>query len=144
MEKLDNISFEKMASPYLMGGYKTDCVNVDDILYDENSIIAILSISDYFMPSDGRYHFTAFHTQLIVSQLQMIHMYLLQGIDKKPGEAYMRDFTMKLTHQINKTKGIKIQLTRKKIRETGKGTYMKYDFDVENGSFSGNCSGLQL
>ena len=144
MKTLELNHMNKISSAYLMGGYKTDTIQIDNIIYDDNQIIATVSLTDYFMPSDGLYHFTAFHTQLLVSQLQMIHMYLYKGISEKPGEAYMRDFSMKLTSQINKTEEIKITLSRKKVKETTNGIYMKYNFDVENNSFSGSCSGLQL
>lgn len=144
MKKLDEKTFDNMASKYLMGGYKTDTIKIDEIIYDDNDIVATISVTDYLMPSDGKYHFTAFHTQLLISQLVLIQTYLCKGLDEKPGEAYMRDFSMKLKKQINKTEGIQIRLSRKKIKNTSRGIYMNYDFSVENNSFSGTCTGIQF
>lgn len=126
-----------------MRGYKEDSLEITEIHYEKDSINASIKVTNYFMPSDGQYHFTAFHAQLFICQLMILHMSLCKGFKKKPGEAYMRNFEMRLNKPIHKTSDIQIKLRLSKTRDTLKGVFVRYDFDIE-GAFIGKCSGLQI
>jgi hypothetical protein len=144
MQQLDMRTVKHMLSPYLMGGYRQDLIEVSQVQYDGERISAALDVAAYYMPSDGRYHFTAFHAQLFVSQLAILHMYLLKKITEKPGEAYMKNFNIGFFRQINKLQGIKVDVFLDKMSDTRRGIYASYNFDIEEGAFKGSCAGMQF
>ena len=135
---------KNLLSPYLMEGYKKDTIVLSKLYYSEKKLKARLNVESFFMPADGQYHFTAFHTQLMVCQLMMLHLYINKGVKNKPGEAYMKSFSMELMNKIQKSRDIEIILYPTTIKKTSRGFYAEYNFRVEKNAFTGSCSGLQI
>jgi hypothetical protein len=94
------------------------------------------------MPADGQYHFTALHTELCLIQMLIIYTCSMLGLHEKPGEAYLREFHMKMKKKINKTNGIAIRISIKKFKQVNKNVFVKGAFEVENGSFLGDICGV--
>jgi hypothetical protein len=142
MKKYKINDLQQFSSNYLNGGWKIDNMALGDILYDKENSCAesTVNIKDYYMPGDGEYHFTAFHAQLMVSELAVFLSHLQSGLNHKTGEAYMREYNMKLTKKITKTNGIKIKLSAKKTKKVNNKFYAKYDIDIDDHSFAGAIS----
>ncbi|HLB57054.1 MAG TPA: hypothetical protein VJK30_06990 [Coxiellaceae bacterium] len=139
---LDLNKIKPLTSQYIASGYKKDNISIASLERTEDGLIACIDVDDFFIPSDGQYHFTAFHAQLVVSQLIIIHGCLTLGLHKKSGEAYMREFKMKLKKKINKHKGILVVAHYDKMRIKNKNAFINSTFSFEDKSFYGEISAV--
>lgn len=129
-------------SKYISHGYKEDHIIFSSLDQSDNQMKATLVVENHYMPGDNQYHFTAFHTELMISQMLIIHGCLKLGLDEKPGEAYMRELHIKFKRQINKTSDIKLTINFSDIRIVGKDAFIRGEFSVEDNSFYGKISAV--
>jgi hypothetical protein len=140
--KIDLDVLKPLMSTYISSGYKEDSVVISSLEKTDVGFIARVDVENFFLPGDGQYHFTAFHTELCISQLIIIHGCLALGFKKKTGEAYMREFQMKLKKKIHKTQCIIIKTTYDPIRVVGNNAFIRGQFSVEDDSFYGKISAV--
>jgi len=142
MMRLSSSEIKPLMSEYIKHGYKKDDVVISSLEIFDRSIVANIDVENYFMPTDGQYHFTALHTELCVIQMLIIYTCSTLEMTKKPGEAYLREFQMKMKRKINKTKNICIHVEIEKFKMIKKNVFVKGKFDVEERSFYGEICGI--
>ena len=108
--ELNEDDIAPLLSDYLDSGYKKDVVKIRRIIVDPPSATATLDVLDYFMPGDGEYHFTSIHAMIVVSQIGIVLAIKDNELEAKPGEIYMREFTILCRRKINKTEGIRMSV----------------------------------
>ena len=90
------------------------------------------------MPSDGEFHLSIMMASLWISQLGIIYACHDNGLTRKEGEAYMRNFSLKCRKRIIELQDILIELefTSKMVRNNT--AHYRTNVDVDIGSFTGN------
>lgn len=134
---LTRAEFAPLLSPYLDEGYKRDSVRLRAIRVTWPRARAVLDVTAYAMPSNGRYHFTAMHAMLSVCQVGIVLASTAHGLAAKPGEIYMRDFTIVCRREINRTRGLELACELVRAQEARDAVLYKIAYDYCAGAFSG-------
>jgi hypothetical protein len=129
--------FAPLLSPYLREGYKQDAVCLREIRVSWPCAHTRLDVTAYAMPSNGRYHFTAMHAMLSVCQVGIVLATIAQGLPAKPGEIYMRDFTIVCRREINRTRGLELRCELLRAQGAADAVLYKIAYDYCGGAFSG-------
>ncbi len=129
--------FNALLSPYLDAGYKRDSVRLRHIRVAWPRARASLDVTAYAMPSNGRYHFTAMHAMLSVCQVGIVLATMAHGFSTKPGEIYMRDFTIVCRREINRTRGIDLSCEIMRAQAAPEAVLYKIAYDYCAGAFTG-------
>ncbi|MCB0279433.1 MAG: hypothetical protein KDD94_08025 [Calditrichaeota bacterium] len=125
-------------SVYLSDGYRQDELALDAVEVEQGKISANLKVINYFMPGDGRFHFTAPLAFIWVAQLAIIYTCWEHDLSEKPGEIYLREIHLQTRKMINKTENISLILKVTKKRYLVNGTvYYTGSIDIDNGAFWG-------
>ena len=126
-----------LLSPYLAGGYRRDAVEIRELVLALPRLRATLDVTDFAMPGNGRYHFTALHALLCVCQVGVVAATLAHGLDAKPGEIYLRDFAIVCRREINVTRGLRLQAQLTRAQETPAAVLYALAWEYEAGAFTG-------
>ena len=127
----------ELISPYLEHGYKQDTVTIRCVDVEGEQARACLDVPEYFPPGDGGYHFTSLHAMIVVSQIGIVLASRANGFRNKPGEIYMRDFSIVCRRKIQKIRGIELFMElRRALRARGQVLY-EIDYEFEKHAFSG-------
>jgi hypothetical protein len=129
--------FAPLLSSYLDEGYKRDSVCLREIRVAWPGARAQLDVTAYAMPSNGRYHFTAMHAMLSVCQVGIVLATIAHGLPAKPGEIYMRDFTIVCRREINRTGGLELCCELLRAQDAADAVLYKIAYDYCAGAFSG-------
>jgi hypothetical protein len=129
--------FTRLLSPYLDEGYKRDSVRLRHIRVAWPRARATLDVTAYAMPSNGRYHFTAMHAMLSVCQVGIVLATIAHGFASKPGEIYMRDFSIVCRREINRTRGIDLSCEIMRAQAARDAVLYKIAYDYCAGAFTG-------
>lgn len=135
--RLDPADMQEVISPYLDHGYKQDTVTIRCVEVEGKQARACLDVPTYFPPGDGGYHFTSLHAMIVVSQVGIVLASRANGFQSKPGEIYMRDFSIVCRKKIQKIRGIELSVElRRALRARGEILY-EIDYEFEDHAFSG-------
>jgi hypothetical protein len=134
---LDAVDLKPLLSAYLEQGYKQDTIVLRRVEVTPPSAHATFDVTNYSLPSDGQYHFTSIHAMIGVSQVGIVLASLDNGFDEKPGEIYMREFTIVCRRTIHRVEGLRMNLMLEdRVRVSDHVLYdITYDFD--GGAFTG-------
>lgn len=125
-------------SAYLSGGWKQDELCLQSVEVEPNRICGTLSVANYFMPTDGVFHFTAPLAFIWIAQLAIIYTCWEHELAQKPGEIYLREIYLQARKMINKTEDIPVTLVVTKKRYLDNNTvYYTGNLDINNGAFVG-------
>ncbi len=128
---------QRLISPYLDHGYKRDTVRIRSIEAHRSGARALIDVSEYHMPGDGEYHFTSIHAMILVSQVGIVLAGHMNGFGEKPGEIYMRDFTIVCRRRILKTESISLEIEMRRAIETSDRIFYDIEYSFEDGAFHG-------
>lgn len=135
--RLEPADMRELISPYLDYGYKQDTVTIRCVEVEGEQARASLDVPAYFPPGDGGYHFTSLHAMLVVSQVGIVLASRANGFRNKPGEIYMRDFSIVCRRRIQKIQDIELRMElRRALRARGQILY-EIDYQFEERAFSG-------
>jgi len=128
---------QALHSPYLDHGYKQDLVAIRDVVVEGRRARASLDVPRHFAPGDGDYHFTSLHAMIVTSQLGIVLASHANGFRSKPGEIYMRDFSIVCRRRIQKVRDIRLLIElRRALRARGQILY-EIDYEFDDRAFSG-------
>jgi hypothetical protein len=127
-------------SGYLQSGYKKDTLTYDVVEITGDVIGASISISDYYLPDDGEFHFTVTLAFVAIAQLGIVFGCLDNNLPKKASEIYLREVALKCRRPIKKTTGIEVQLALVGKKPVTNGVYYNGEIDIERKSFVGSAS----
>jgi hypothetical protein len=131
-----------LRSWYLDEGYRRDSVEVREIVVAYPRATAVLDVVAYAMPANGRYHFTAMQAMLTVCQVGVVLGSIAQGFAVKPGELYMRDFTIVCRREINQTHDVRLRCELRRAQPTPVAVLYEIAYDYCDGAFSGTLRSL--
>jgi len=134
---LDAADMQDFLSPYLDHGYKQDRIALRDVEVLDDHARASLDVIDYFPPGDGAYHFTSLHAMIVVSQLGIVLACRSNGFHGKPGEIYMRDFSIVCRRKIQKVSDITFSLALRRSVQTRTEILYAIDYQFEAQAFTG-------
>lgn len=127
-------------SEYLMGGYRQDRSSLTHVEIAGGKIEGFINVEEYFMPSEGQFHFTVPLSLLWVSQLAIIYACIDNNISSKKGESYLTKWNITCKKPIIQTKQIKITMILESKRQLKKNFLYRGSFDICNKSFYGKAS----
>jgi len=136
--RLSPAEFAPQLSGYLAGGFKQDTVVLREIIVTFPRATARFDVTEYWMPQNGRYHFTALHALIGVSQVGIVLASSAHGLVAKPGEIYMRDFTIVCRREINRTRGLVLCCRLARQQETPEAVLYQLEYDYCRGAFTGS------
>ncbi|PQJ80626.1 hypothetical protein [Polaribacter porphyrae] len=139
MQVLTKKEWAPYISNYLSLGWKEDNYEITSIEYSSEKIISYISLSSYFLPKTGVYHFSIPLAFNIIAQLGIIHGCLDNNIKKKSKEIYLREIQLKCKHIISSTKDIKIEIKVTVKRSVKNGFFYIGNISIGNNSFSGEA-----
>lgn len=135
---LTSDALKEFLSEYLDRGYKDDTVVIRWVEIERDVARATLDVTEYFAPGDGGYHFTSLHAMIIVSQVGIILASRANGFETKPGEIYMRDFSILCRRKINKVCNIEMSLELRKAVRTKHDVLYDIEYQFESRAFTGS------
>ena len=129
--------FAPLMSTYLDDGLRHDRVVIREIALRFPHATARLDVTEYSMPQNGRYHFTAPHAMVCVSQVGIVLACVAQGLTAKPGEVYMRDFTIVCRREINQAAGLTLRCSMVREQKGVDAVLYELAYDYCAGAFTG-------
>jgi hypothetical protein len=129
--------FRPLLSPYLDAGYKQDTVRLRQIVVTWPRATASLDVTAHAMPSNGRYHFTALHAMLCVCQVGIVVATIAHGLTAKPGEIYMRDFSIVCRREINRTRDLLLRCELARAQATPDAVLYEIGYEYCERAFTG-------
>ena len=135
--RLEAADIQDFLSPYLDHGYKQDRIAIRHVEVVGDRARASLDVPDYFMPGDGTYHFTSLHAMIVISQVGIVLASRANGFRDKPGEIYMRDFSIVCRRRIEKVRDIAFCLELRRALRARAQTLYEIDYEFEERAFTG-------
>ena len=122
---LDTQDIKKLSSYYLNEGRKQETWQIDQVMIDDMTLEAQISmISRYLSSTDNNeFHLTIFAALEFLSQLMIVYAHIWAERKEKVGEGWMVESSMKSTRVIRDPDNILVSMTVDKIRERGANLY---------------------
>ncbi len=136
--KIDLNILEKFMSAYLADDFRKDCFEFSsiDISDDKSSLTAFVSLTDYAMAGDGKFHLSSITNSRIAGQLIIIYIFYCLETPKNR-EIYNVKESWKFSKPITRLTHIKYEIENTTTLEKSPGTFYNFSIKVEDGSFSG-------
>ena len=116
LESIPNIT--NFQSEYLHAGRKNEDWHFYGVEGSETGLTCLVDISSPYVSKYDKegFHLSIFTAQEACSELLIYWICLKAGLERKPGEAWVKEFSSKFFKPIRNFKGIKIHLNVKKSR----------------------------
>jgi len=127
-------------SEYLTDGYKNEEARLKQVRLGKNFVIGDLQIEKGFVSDNTEgYHLTLAMVNIWVSQISIIYGCWDNGLPRKEGEHFLREFYIKCKKEVTVYETeIKLEVITKKVKNPW--VYYKMKFSVNNGAFEGTGS----
>lgn len=135
--RLEAADMREFFSPYLDHGYKQDRVAIRHVEVEGDRARASLDVPSFYPPGDGGYHFTSLHAMIVISQVGIVLASRANGFPSKPGEIYMRDFSIVCRRRIEKVRDITFCLELRRALRARAQTLYEIDYEFEERAFTG-------
>ena len=130
--KLNSEDIRELCSYYLNEGKKQEVWQINHVMIEDEMLDAHISmISRYLSPTDNNeFHLTIFSALEFLSQLMIIYAHFWARREKKVGEGWMVESSMKSFRVIRDPENILVSMTVEKIRERGVNLYCIASYKV--------------
>ncbi|MGW8168724.1 MAG: hypothetical protein ACWGHH_01830 [Sulfurovaceae bacterium] len=130
MEEIKKVVFNRdeikdLSSHYLNEGRKQETWQIDHVRIDDMTAEAKISmVTRYLSATDNNeFHLTIFSALEFLSQLMIVYMHIWSGRQKKVGEGWMIESSMRAVRVIRDPENILVSMRVEKIRERGANLY---------------------
>nr|WP_137006823.1 hypothetical protein [Synechococcus sp. UW106] len=105
-------------SEYLHVGRKNENWHFRDIKISESGLTSLVDISSPYISKHDKkgFHLSIFTAQEACAELLIYWVCLKAGLERKPGEAWVKEFSSKFFKPIRDFEGVRIHLNVKKSR----------------------------
>jgi len=136
--RLTASEIEPMLSAYLSGGWRDDDLQLKSVDLEPDSITALLRVTRFFVPGDGRFHLSLLQAFIWVGQLALIHGCWDNHLDRKPGEIFIRSITLECKRPISNVEDLSFHLKTTSKRLVQGGVFYSGVISIGHGAFVGS------
>jgi hypothetical protein len=129
---------EPMLSAYLLGGWRDDDLQLKSVDLEPDSITALLRVTRFFLPGDGRFHLSLLQAFIWVGQLALIHGCWDNRLDRKPGEIFIRSMTLECKRPVSNVEDLSFHLKSTSKRLVKGGVFYSGVISIDHGAFVGS------